>query len=105
MEELNNLILREVEFSGALATITRVDVQKDLEYADIFVAVVPKEKDKEAFLQLEKQRKRLQYLLLRRINIKPMPELRFQLDTGSEKAAETEKVFLKLEKKSASDDN
>ncbi len=95
-EELNKIILRELEFGDALVTLTRIEVQKDLDYAAVNFSVIPVEKSKEVLRILNKNRRHLQYLLLRKINIKPMPEIRFQIDYGLEKAAKIEKVLLEL---------
>lgn len=97
-EELNKIILRELEFGGALVTITEVAVQKDLDYAIIMVSVIPNEKSEEALKMLEKNRRRLQHLLLKKINIKPLPEIRFEIDKGLERAAELEQALLRIEK-------
>ena len=98
IEELNKIILRELEFSGALVTITEVEAQKDLDYAIIYVSVLPSAKSEEALKQLNNNRKQLQHLLLRKIEIRPMPELRFQIDRGLEKAAEIERKFIDIER-------
>jgi len=97
-DQLNDLILRELEFDGALVTVTEVEVQKDLDYSNIKVSAIPSEKSEEAVKLLNQNKKRLRHLLLRKINIKPMPELRFLVDVGMEKAAEVEKALLKIEK-------
>jgi ribosome-binding factor A len=97
-EELNKIILKELEFSGALVTITSVDVQKDLDYAVVNVSVLPIEKDIEVLKNLNNNRRHLQHLLLKKINIKPMPEIRFKIDYGLEKAAELEQKFSEIEK-------
>src|SRR3989344_5113042 len=93
-EELNKIILKEAEFPGALVTVTAVIAQKDLDYANIMISVIPGEKSKEVFSVLEKRRAHFQHLLLKKINIKPMPEIRFKLDEGLERAAEIERQFL-----------
>lgn len=97
-KELNNLILKEVEFFGALVTIVSVQAQKDLEYVDIGISVIPTAKSEEALKILNKRKKHLQFLLLRKINIKPMPEIRFKIDYGIAKASELEKKFIEIEK-------
>jgi ribosome-binding factor A len=102
-EELIKIILKELEFPGALVTVTSVDVQKDLDYAAISVSVIPSGKGEGVIENLNKNRKKLQHLLLKKINIRPMPELRFNLDIGLEKAAEVEKTFLELEKEEKTD--
>ena len=100
--ELNNLFLKELEFSGAIVTITGVEVQKDLDYALVKVSVLPVTKSKEVSQVLERSRKYLQHQLLRKINIKPMPELRFEIDYGPKRAADLEKKFIELEKEEGS---
>jgi len=52
----------------------------------------------EVLKNLVKNQKHLQHLLLRKINIKPMPEIRFKIDIGLERAAEVEKALLRAEK-------
>lgn len=101
-EELNKIILRELEFPGILVTVTEVDVQRDLDYAVVNVSVLPGDKSGEVLKILNKNRKHLQHLLLRKVNIKPMPEIRFKIDYGPEKAAELEKKFLEIEKEEKS---
>ena len=98
LEELNKIIIRELEFGGALVTVTGVQVQKDLDYAIVMVSVIPNEKSEEVFKILDKNRRHLQHLLLKKINIKPLPEIRFEIDKGLEKAAELEKTFMDIEK-------
>ncbi len=97
-DKLNELILRELEFDGALVTVTEVEVQKDLDYANIKVSAIPSDRIDSAVKILNQNKKRLGHLLLRKINIKPMPELRFSVDIGMEKAAGIEKALLEIEK-------
>lgn len=98
-EELGKLLLREMEFPGALVTITSVDVQKDLEIAHVHVSVLPSEKGDEVMKLLSKEQKHLQFLLLRKMNIKPMPVISFKLDKGLENAARVEKALLESNNK------
>ncbi len=97
-EELNKVILREMEFNGALVTVTEVQVQKDLDYANVLVSVIPDERSEDVLKTLESHSKYLEHVLFKKINIRPMPVIRFQLDKGMSRAAELEKVFLKIEK-------
>ncbi len=93
-EELSKIILRELEFPGALATITQVDVDKKLESAKVMVSVMPSKSSAEVLEELGKSARHLQYLLLRKINIKPLPRIIFELDRGPENAAAVEKALL-----------
>lgn len=94
MEYLNELILRQVETPGALATITDVAVSKDLDRAVVKVSVLPSEKGAEVLKILAKEQRELQFRLSRKLNIKPMPQIVFELDYGPQKAAGVEKALL-----------
>ncbi len=93
-DELTKLILREVEFEGALVTVTEVNIDKKLEAAVVRVSVLPSPKAADALKTLQSRTGALQHLLSRKLNIKPMPRIRFELDHGPEKAAGVEKILL-----------
>jgi ribosome-binding factor A len=96
-EELSKLIIREVDIpEGALATIVGVDVDRKLEHAKIRVSIFPKEKEKEGLAALVKRQGDMQYLLMKKINIKPMPRIAFEKDSGHEAAAQVEKIAMEL---------
>jgi len=92
-EELSKIMLRELEFSGALATITSVDVDKTLERAIVNVSVLPATREEGVFSVLQKSTGHLQHLLNQKMNIKPMPRISFALDRGPENAAKVEKLL------------
>lgn len=80
-EELGKIILREIEFGkSVLVTITEVEVLKDLRQAKIKLGVIPSASAKEVMDLIEQQRPFLQRLLMKKINIKPMPRIEFELD-------------------------
>ena len=91
--ELAKIILREVEFEDALVTITAVEVDKKLEHAKVLVSVIPSASGPAALAELQKATGRLQYLLMQKMNIKPMPRISFDLDHGFENAASVEKIL------------
>jgi ribosome-binding factor A len=92
-EELGNLMLREMEFSGALATITSVDVDKKLERATVNVSVLPASREEDVLAALVKAAGHLQHLLNVKMNIRPMPRIVFMADRGLENAAKVEKLL------------
>ncbi len=93
-DELAKLILREMEFDGALVTVTEVAVDKKLTAAAVKVSVIPSEKSAEVLKELVVSQGRLQHELNFKLNIKPMPFLRFQIDHGVLNAAKVEKDLL-----------
>jgi len=93
-EELNKIISREIEFPNCLMTIVNVEIDNKLSQAIVNFSVLPSEKFEEVLKILEKNRNHLQYLLMKKINIKPMPKIIFKIDRGLEKAAEIEKILI-----------
>lgn len=82
--ELNNILLRDYEAGpGVFVTITGVEIDEKLLQAKIKLGVIPFEKEPEVFLKIQKSSRSLQYKLLKKINIKPMPKLVFFLQEGS----------------------
>lgn len=102
-EELAKLIARELEFSGALVTLTEVEIDKKLDTAKVGVTVFPSEHGEEALKVLRGVQNELQWQLLRKINIKPMPQIHFFLDHGPENAARIEKALLNEDNRGVSD--
>lgn len=97
-EELAKLIMRELEFAGAIVTITEVEADKKLSHAFVYVSVFPSENVPEVMKILYGATPHLQHLLLRKMNIKPMPHIEFRHDVGIERAAAVEKALLEEKK-------
>ncbi len=93
-DELGKIVMREMEFPDALLTITEVEVDTKLGGAAVKVSVLPSEKAEGVLKELTAQRGKLQHLLNNKLNIKPMPQIRFEIDRGPEKAAGVEKLLL-----------
>ncbi len=77
-EELGKILARDMDF-GAFVTISSVEVSPKMEDALVRVSVIPEEKGKEVYDMLKKEQAHLQFKLLRKLNIKPMPRLEFGL--------------------------
>jgi len=92
--ELGALILREIEVPDALITVTAVTPSKDLLYATVNISVLPSEKAAEALRLLHREARRFEHILVRKLNLKPIPHLAFELDRGPERAAGIEKALL-----------
>ncbi len=97
-ETLAELIIRELEFDGALVTITNVEVSKDVEHANVGFSVIPHDKEERVAEVLKKFTGRLQHELNHKLNLRPTPRILFFLDHGPEKAAMIEKDLLEIEK-------
>ena len=98
-DELGKIILKELEFPNAIPTITQVEIDEKLEAARIKVSVIPSSESEKALKILQEAQRRFQHLLLKKINIKPMPKIRFEIDHGPEAAARVEKILLEEDNK------
>ena len=89
------MILRDFEFPDTLVTLTDVDVDAKMDRAVVWVSVFPSEKAEHAVRVLNSASFGLTKTLLRKVNIRPMPELHFEIDHGPENAARVEKELLR----------
>lgn len=81
-EEVGKIILKECDFDkNLLVTITRVDTSSDINYATIFVSVIMKEKEQEVLGELTYNAGAIQHMLIRKLKMKPVPRIRFAIDT------------------------
>jgi len=77
--ELSNIFLRELELENSLITIEDVELSENLSEARIKLAVFPESKSQEVLKVLKRKRSFFQDKLTRKLNIKPMPRIKFFL--------------------------
>lgn len=80
--ELSKLLIREFDFHGALVTITSISVSSDLAEAVVKISVLPVEKELETYIVINDRVRALQHLLLKKMNIKPMPHVKFEISNA-----------------------
>lgn len=84
-EEIGKLILCDVSFPlGVFATVVDVKVSKDLHYADVFLSIFPQDKKEEMLNLLDENIYDLQQKINRKLSMKPVPKIRFRVDTSEE---------------------
>jgi ribosome-binding factor A len=93
-DETAKLLARDYEFGGAVVTVTEATVEPSFAWADIFVSVIPSEQADAVLQELTRHAGDIHHYLNRKMNIRPMPRIRFQIDHGPEKAATIEKILL-----------
>lgn len=95
--EVANLFLKELEFpEGIIATVIGVDTSDDLRYANVLISVFPQKKTNIAAKLIKKNIYKLQKLVDRRLKMRPVPKLRFRLETA--KTDHLEKIFERIKK-------
>lgn len=79
-QELSQLLVKEFNFEGALVTIIGVEVSEDLLQAKVELGIIPPEKGPGVFTIIEERSRELQHKLLKKMRIKSVPRLRFEIE-------------------------
>ena len=98
-QEVGDLVARELDLSREiLITVTKAVVSPDLRYADILVSVLPAEKKLSTLRSLNKNVYSLQQKLNKKLTMKPVPKIRFELDKTGEYVSRIDKVIEEIHK-------
>ena len=96
--ELSGIIVREMNFEGALVSINDVDVTPDMKSAHVFVSVLGSTQRESVLNKLEENRPALQAELSRRVVLKYTPHLVFHLDRSIERGTRVIEIMREIEK-------
>src|ERR1044071_2062748 len=95
--ELSGIIVREMNFEGALVSINDVDVTPDMKSAHVFVSVLGSTQRENVINKLEENRPALQAELSRKVVLKYTPHLVFHLDNSIERGARVIEIMQEIE--------
>ncbi len=102
-EELSEMLIKEIQdprLSGI--SVTDVTVDRELDYANIFVSAVEgSARAQEVLAGLEHAQGFLRSELARRIQLRTFPRLRFHWDPTFERAEKIERIIASLKKEQA----
>lgn len=83
-EEVGKIILKELDMDrNMLVTITQVKTSSDLARATIFFSTLDAAREQEACMILEKSAGDIQFVLHRKLRMRPVPRIRFSVDAGA----------------------
>jgi len=98
-KEISQLLLREVEFpADTLVTVTRVETSADLKESNIWVSVIPEERQKRIPEILNKNIYILQQKLNKRLKMRPIPRIKFLEEKKTREAGRIEEILEELKK-------
>lgn len=93
-DEVGKILLTELEKEeDTLVTITSTRVSPTLEHATIMISVFPAAKEGTILLKIERKIYHIQQILNRRLEMRPVPKIRFEIDQSEEQANKIEKVL------------
>lgn len=95
-EELGLILLREIELpDGVLVTVTRVDATGNLQEARVYISVMPEASQQDVFDVLQKDIYAVQQMLNKRLKMRPVPRIRWVIETKTSQAQRIEELLEK----------
>ena len=97
-QEVGKIILTEADFpKDIILTITKVKTSKDLRYADVFVSILPIDKESEIMELLKEEIYFIQQKLNKKLYMKPLPRVKFVIDKSGEDVSRIDELIRKSE--------
>lgn len=96
-QEIGGLILREFDFSkDTIVTVIRVETSSDLREARAGVSVLPFLRAEKVLKVLNSQVFNIQKVLNKKLKMKIVPKIRFELDKSEERKTRIEQLIRKI---------
>ena len=93
---LGRIILQEEDFGPAvLVTIMKVETSDDVLHSNVFLSVYPTEKGEGVLKRLNRHVFDLQQLMNKKLEMGPVPKIRFVLDKTEAEAQELDELMEK----------
>jgi len=93
-QEVGKIILTEADFPrDIILTIIKVKTSKDLRYADVFVSVLPPDKEIEIIELLKEEIYFIQQKLNQKLHMKPLPRIKFVIDRSGEDVSRIDELI------------
>jgi len=97
--EIGKIIQREIFFpDGVLPTLARVETTSNLIEAKVFITVWPEDKSEQVIKTLNKEIYDIQQEINKKLNMRPVPKIRFVKDEIISKAGKIEELLNQLKK-------
>jgi ribosome-binding factor A len=80
---------------GIVLTVAKVSASKDLRHANILVSVFPESEENYVRAALKNELRGIEKSIHGKLYMKPLPRLRFLIDTTERGADEVEKIILR----------
>ncbi|MCF7873892.1 MAG: 30S ribosome-binding factor RbfA [Candidatus Omnitrophica bacterium] len=94
-KQIMKIVQQEIDDPNVgLVTITKVDTKPDLEEAKVYFSILDQTKQKKVKETLDKMKGFIKVLLARKIRLKKIPELVFQLDESIKYSVD---IYQKIE--------
>ena len=94
--EVSQLLFKKVDLDNVFITIISVETLPDLRQAKVKISVIPTEKGKAALKAISRNIYDIQQEINKKLYMRPVPKLCFEIDKVEEKAQQIEKLLGKM---------
>ncbi len=94
--EIGTIIARNFHFADCLVTLTHVDATANLIEARVYISVMPEDKTDAVVNTLNKGVADVQNKINKRLNMRPVPRIKFVTDEKIKEAARVEELLEKI---------
>ena len=95
-KEISSIILRDFAFPQAMVTLTYFHATANLIEARAYISVMPDDKADKVIASLNKGIYSVQQKINKRLNMRPIPKIKFIKDEKISEAAKIEKLLEKI---------
>lgn len=95
-EELGKIVDKNIDMPEAtMVTLTHAVTSPDKHYADVFISVMPLQREKEVLDIFAERIGEIQHMLNRKLRMRPVPRIKFVTDAGEKKRERIESLLTK----------
>lgn len=99
-KEFSRILLREMDFPpNILVTVTRVETSANLQETKVYISTIPENQASRILKILNKQIYFLQQRLNRRLEMRPIPRIKFLEEKETKEAGRIEELLEKIKDK------
>jgi len=98
-EELGKILIRELDLSEVLLTVTRVDTSSNIQESKVYISIMPEDRFDDIFNFISKDIYSIQQELNKRLNMRPVPKIIFIKEEKTKKAARIEELLEEIKDK------
>jgi|SRR3989344_449169 len=96
-DEVGKILTSELEgIDDVLITVVGADTSPTLEHANIRISVFPPNQESAILKKIKQQIYHIQQTLNKRLVMRPVPKIRFEIDQTEERASKIEELFKNL---------
>ena len=96
---IGKIILKDFDMpEDSLITVTRVETEANLIKSNVFINIIPQEKEDKVIESLKKYVYHIQQKVNQELKMRPVPKIIFQKDKKVEEATKVERILTEIKK-------